>query len=173
LAVEADANLRDAFLAQRDMARLIALKRYETPEPAQQGRVSHRVLLRIQAGDLPTEDSAFAFPVWARVCAATAMVAAFSVFSVRELVRQNAVEAVSADPVIADAPPVQALTPSLQFRHLDPFTTVPTGPNLALGEDLSPEVQLRLREAVELYPFGVSNSVPAQPLVPVSLPLAP
>ncbi len=163
----------DAFLAQRDMARLIALKRYEIPDPAQQGRVSHRVLLRIQAGELPAEDSAFAFPTWARVCAATAMVAAFSVFSTRELLRQNEVEPAPADPVLAESPPVEPLSPSLRFRHLDPFTTVPTGPDLALGEAMSLEGQLRLREAVELYPFGVSNNVPAQPLVPVSLPLRP
>jgi len=171
--VEADADLRSAFLAQREVARLIALKRYETPDPAMAGRVSHRVLLRIQSGDLPAEDVAFAFPSWARVCAASALVAAFSVFSVRELMRQSPVEPVAADPVLADLPAEEPLTPSLRFRHLDPFTTVPTGPVLALGEGLSLEGQLRLREAIELYPFGVSNNVPAQPLLPVSLPLAP
>lgn len=168
--VEADPALRQAMQAQHDVARLLALKTHEVADPAMEGRLLHRVRLRIEAGDLPATESAGLFPAWARVAAAALLVAGFSWISVQELLREG--EA-SAPPEVMASATAEPLSPALQFRHVDPFTTVPTGPMLAMDPELSKEIQLKLRDAIEANPFGVSNNVPEDNLIPVLNPLGP
>lgn len=98
--LRADPEVLAAFEAQHQVAVLMGLKRYETPDPALEGRLSHRVGLRIENLPPPHKEHVWkhwVVPEWARMVAVVSVMLGLSVLVHREML-MNETELEVADP---------------------------------------------------------------------------
>lgn len=88
--VESDPALQQTFHDQARCAALLHLKSYETQDPAMEGRILHRVGLRIRNGEHLRRESTFdALPDWARMVAVVVVMLGLSLMTHREMLEQN------------------------------------------------------------------------------------
>jgi hypothetical protein len=91
--LEADPKLMQEFQEQANVASLIKLKSFEQPDPAMEGRVAHRVSVRIQNGEhLRKESKLDALPDWARMLAVVVFMLSLSVLTHREMLNNSDLE---------------------------------------------------------------------------------
>jgi len=91
--VEASPKLLQDFQEQANIASLLKLKTYEQPDPSMEGRVLHRVGVRIQNGEhLRKESKLDALPDWARMIAVVLFMLTLSILTHREMLDNPDVE---------------------------------------------------------------------------------
>lgn len=169
--VIAHPKLRAALEQQADMARLMKLKNYETPDERMFDRVHHRVQIRVKhpASTVP-EPYLDQLPSWARMVAVVVVMLGLSVLTHREMLRSpDEVEPGFAAP---EAPAPQPFTP-LFFQDSDPFVTYVFAPSLK-PFDAAPVILTRQLEA-DFQSLGLmeTNALESATLLPVMLPAAP
>ncbi len=126
--VERRPRLRAALEQQARVAACVSLKRFEVRDPAAEGRLSHRLLVRIRAGDIPWEaPSLFVLPEWARMLAVVLVMLGLSLLIHREMLVGGGAPpdlplVHSASPHLEVSPLADAPNPMV-LHHLDPFTT--------------------------------------------------
>ena len=144
--IEADPDLLSSFETQCQISRLVALKRYETPDPALEDRLCHRVGIRIRNQPSPVKEPFWAhwvLPEWARMVAVVVIMLGLSVLVHREMLINDAMEEelgglqtseTGVDLPMAGTPDADPMR-SVQFselRHEDAFTTRLPGFSLSL-----------------------------------------
>lgn len=142
--VEANPEWREAVRLQAETARWIGMKRYELPDPAMEGRVRHRVGIRIRHGASAPRPLVFLdnLPDWARMTAAVVAMLGLSVMTHREMLsngEESSAEGVAQAMAGAENPapaeertfstleawdPAEATRPpAYLLNHEDPFVT--------------------------------------------------
>jgi len=133
--LEGDRDALSEFQLQSQVATLMALKRYETPDPALEGRLIHRVGTRIRNAPATRPGLSRGFdnlPAWARMAAVVAVMLTLSILTHKEMLRSEAGDAADATALelagggreLADSG--FHLDPG-SLNHLDPFTTLLPG----------------------------------------------
>jgi len=175
--LESDSALRDELYAQARTARLMGLKRYETPDPAMPGRIRHRLNVRIENGDTSVDPvwRFDAMPEWARMLAVVIVMLGLSVMTHREMLDNETGPA-------GEPAPVEATGFALDgggvgepvFEHMDPFTTYVSFPGEGENEDVLNEVfNPRLRDPYLELGLPSTNRTERTGLLPVFQPLSP
>ncbi len=87
--LEANPELKKSFLEQQEVAALMGLKRYELQDPAMEGRLIHRVSLRIQNNQLEMPMHQRIVPEWARMAAVVAIMLGLSALTHQQMMKQG------------------------------------------------------------------------------------
>lgn len=146
--IEADPELLSTFETQHRISGLIALKRFERPEPALEDRVCHRVGIRIRNQPSPVKERPWAHwvvPEWARMVAVVVIMLGLSILVHREMLINDAMEEELGGLATTESGldfsetgnPDSDTMRSVQFselRHEDAFTTRIPGFTFSLGD---------------------------------------
>lgn len=166
--IESRPRLREDFEAQARVAALLSLKRYETPDPALEGRLSHRVELRIRNRDFPLEDVRDEFlPEWARMVAVVVFMLGLSVFTHREMLSSDSPPPLASDNLLSnssDFPPFAE--GGLPPRYEDPFSTLVSSSPRDLPF-FSDSLNQQVRESFDIRPLLETNRHDRLTLLPV------
>lgn len=96
--LEADPQKLQEFQEQARVATLMGLKNYEQADPAMEGRVLHRVGIRIRNGEHLRRESRFeALPDWARMVAVVLVMLGLSMLTHREMMESTPPESASTE----------------------------------------------------------------------------
>jgi hypothetical protein len=166
--VESDPALQQTFHDQARCAAMLHLKNYETQDQAMEGRILHRVGVRIRNGEHLRRESTFdALPDWARMVAVVVVMLGLSLMTHREMLENNELE---------EGPQTAAVIAPVPVSHqslTDPFGPVyvtfdeQETPNL-----LTPEFTRSLETSILELGLDLSNRQENVTFLPVSyLPL--
>ncbi|WFB35142.1 hypothetical protein P3T73_13330 [Kiritimatiellota bacterium B12222] len=172
--LEKDSALRESFEAQARMASLLKLKTYETPDEAMEGRVLHRVSVRIQNGEhLRREPMLEGLPDWARMVAVVVVMLGLSVFTHREMM-DNPIQGSDIHEGIAEREPVELSFERPVYVGNDPFAPMML-PQEAYtdGEYLSPELSSQLEASILELGLETTDFNQSANMLPVSYSLFP
>jgi hypothetical protein len=115
--VEGDPGLRAQLDAQAEMADLMKLKSYERPDAALEGRVRHRVGVRLRNGDhLRSPSRLDALPDWARMVAVVVVMFGLSLLTHREMLEDPEMET-----DLQTAAQAEPLSPVSTSTHTEPY----------------------------------------------------
>lgn len=169
-----DSRLRGELIQQARVASLLRLKQYEVPDEAMEGRVLHRVGVRIRNGEhLSTARELEFIPGWARMVAVVVVMLGLSVLTHREMLQNNLVGDLQSAGLQEDPLPAVNSLPVPRQLH-DPFSPVyvvfdnQETPNL-----LTPEFAEQLEISFAELGLDVTNRVEASAFAPVSFAPAP
>jgi len=165
--VKSDSALLAEMEQQAEMASLMGLKRYETPDEAVFGRVQYRTMLQIknQASARP-EPFFFQLPGWARVTAVLAFMLGLSVLTHREMLRTEEEEALASAPV----EPVVEPTFPVFIRGSDPFAPYTLETPLFESDVFSSALTQQLESDFEALGLTETNRVESTFSLPVVFP---
>lgn len=163
--VEENPELRAQLDAQAEVAGLLKFKTHEIPDAALEGRVRHRVGIRIRNGEhLRTSSKLEVVPDWARMVAVVVVMFGLSLLTHREMLTDPQVETdlqAAAQAEIVEPIPTDTGGPYL--FHQDSFSTLVLNPQPA-GDlwDLTPDRRLRIEES--LLELGLTETDRVQQL---------
>lgn len=162
--VESDPALLKSFEEQARCAALLKLKQYEIQDPAMEGRMLHRVGVRIRNGEhLRRESTLDALPDWARMVAVVVVMLALSLLTHREMLEHEQVTEGVQSASAGDVSPVSAESLA------DPF-----GPVFVRFHDqeavnmLTPAFSRELESSILELGLDLSNRLENVNLMPVS-----
>lgn len=168
--VEENPGLRAQLDAQAEMAGMMKLKTHELPDAALEGRVRHRVGIRIRNGEhLRTASKLDAFPDWARMVAVVVVMFGLSLLTHREMLEDPQVETdlqAAAQAEVVEPIPTDSGEPYLY--NPDSFSTLVLNPDPAETVwDLTPERRLKIEESLLELGLTETNRVQQVNTLPV------
>lgn len=167
-------GLRAELDAQAEVAGLMKLKIHEIPDAALEGRVRHRVGIRIRNGEhLRTTSRLEAFPDWARMLAVVVVMFGLSLLTHREMLEDPQVatdmQASAQAEIVA---PIPTDSGGMYLINPDSFSTWVLNPDPAEGGwDLTPERRLKIEESLLELGLTETNRVQQVNTLPVMFPV--